>query len=165
LCSVQVVHDDADDFGLRVRFIDQPLHLVRKVNHRALVSDRHMPEACLWLNEEEQIARPVSLILIIKARRLSGSLREGLARLANQLLAGFIEVDLRALRIVRLGIEFQHVFHARDKFSRDLRNAPLLFQVRLEFVFLSTRRTASYEYDSASLSCTTRSASNASVQR
>ena len=79
------------------------------------------------------------------ARWLSRLCRKRLARLFDELFAGFIKVDFRALRIIWLGIEFQHVLHRRDELSRNFRDAPLLFQPRLEFVFLSTRRTASYE--------------------
>jgi hypothetical protein len=59
------------------------------------------------------------------------------------LLIRLIEVDFRAQGIVWLGIEFQHVLHPSDKLRRDLRETPVLFQPRLAFVFLSTRRTAS----------------------
>ncbi len=127
---VQVVEDDANHISLRVCFIDEPLHLVGEVNHGALFSNVDVPEAGLRFSKEEQIARPVPFILIIKARWLPGSCWQRLARLLNELFAGFIKVDLRAFRVVRLGVEFQYVFHASDKFGVDLRDAPLFLQPR-----------------------------------
>jgi hypothetical protein len=81
------------------------------------------------------------------------------------LLVRFIKVDLGTSRIIRLRVDLQHVFHGGDKLGTDRWDAPLLLQPRLEVTFFKTRRTLSYEYDSASPSATTRSASRCKVQR
>ena len=62
------------------------------------------------------------------------------ARLDDHLLRGLVEAHHRAQRIVRPLIDFQHVFHIGDEAGAGLgRDYPLLFEVRLENVFLSVR--------------------------
>src|SRR5262249_47325373 len=87
------------------------------------------------------------------------------AGLVDQLLGRFIKVDLGTLRIIRLRVDLQHVFHGSNKLCTDLWDAPLLLPPRLEGTFFKTRRTLSYEYDSARPSATTRSASRCKVHR
>ena len=81
-----------------------------------------------------------------------GAVPDALARepgLFDQWLVRFIKVDLRISWIIGLRRDLQHVFHRRDTFGAHLRDPPVLLQSRLEVAFFQTRRTRSYEYDSA----------------
>lgn len=59
-----------------------------------------------------------------------------LLNLANQWKQAFIEINYWAQRIVRLGIQIEHIFHMVDKLSAEVEQNPLLFQPRLNIVFL-----------------------------
>ena len=77
------------------------------------------------------------------------------AGLADQLLGCFIQAHLRPGWIPRPMIHLQHVFHARDELGVLLRrNAPVLAQVRLKFVFLSVRFTAMWLHSSTCFNAT-----------
>src|SRR5205823_813988 len=102
---------------------------------------------------------PIPAVLVIKARYPSGLSRDAGARLGDQLLTLLIEVYDRASRVVRLGVQIEHVLHAGDVLSGDRRDAPLLLQPRLDPLFFSTRRMVSCEQLSASPNSTTRPAS------
>src|SRR5207302_5364313 len=80
------------------------------------------------------------------------------------LFVRLIEVDFRSLLIIRLFVQIQHILHASDKLGIHFRDAPLLVEPGLEFVFLSRRRTASRENDSAKPNSTTLPASKRRVQ-
>src|SRR5262249_31729683 len=89
-----------------------------------------------------------------------------LHHLADQLLAGLVQADQRPLLVVGPVVGLQHVFHRTDELGVGLRrDAPLLPQPRLEFVFLSTCRTVSVEMVSTTSSGTSLPASSRNVQR
>src|SRR5215207_3466552 len=162
---VQVVEHDPHPLGLRVGFIHQPLHLPRKVLHRALPRDFDMPPTALRLTKHKEVAHPLAAVLIIEALRSSGLSWQRLARLGDKLLARLVEADHGASLIVRLGVEVKHVLHRRDELRVHLADAPLLVQPRLELVFFSTWRTVSRVMEEAKPNSTTLSASSRSVQR
>ena len=88
----------------------------------------------------EQIGHAVAFVFVIMARLAPGRSRNGSARLDNHLLRGFVEAYDGAPRIARSLINFQHVFHIGDGARAGLgRDHPLLFEMRLENVFLSVR--------------------------
>ena len=67
---------------------------------------------------------------------------------------------------MRTLIDFEHVFHRRDQLGAARgRHHPLLFLPRLEFVFLSVWRTASWQIVSTISNSTSRAASSRSIQR
>ena len=66
---------------------------------------------------------------------------------------------------VRFVIQVQHIFQAGNNGGAHLGDAPLLFLPGLEFVFLSVRRTLSYDMESANPNSTALSASKRNVQR
>src|SRR5215216_4281223 len=82
------------------------------------------------------------------------------------LLITLIKADHRPPGIERPGIHVQDIFHLRDEggigFGRDF---PFDFQPRLEFVFLSVRRTVSRAIESTNFNSTSLTASSANVQR
>lgn len=102
-----------------------------------LGNDLDVKPAGLLFNEHKQVGHTVPSVLVVISLALPGLGRQHLARL--------IEVDLRAFGRIRLGLQIEHVFHRRDEISADRCYAPLLFQPRLEFIFLSTLRTDSWE--------------------
>ncbi len=115
--------------------------------------------------QRKRFAVPWALRLIIVARDLPSSSRQRGARLSDQLRALFIEVDLRACRIIRLSVEIQHVFHTSDERGTYFRGCTIVSAARLEFVFFRYRRTVSCESDADNPNSTTLSASRRSVHR
>src|SRR5512143_698947 len=68
--------------------------------------------------------------------------------------------------IIGLLVDIQHALHRTDEVGVGFRgNAPLHFQPGLEFVFLSTCRTVSYDTVSTSSSSTIRSANSRKLHR
>jgi hypothetical protein len=55
-------------------------------------------------------------------------------RLADELDRALVEADHRPLRIGRLGVEIEHVFHAGDVIRVDLGDAPHVLAPWLEMV-------------------------------
>src|SRR5215216_7785288 len=83
-----------------------------------------------------------------------------------QLDAGLIQADLRPKRIVGPHVDVQHVLQVVNELAaRPFWQAILLFQPRLEFVFLSVCRTVSYEMSSTISSSTSLSASRRNDHR
>src|SRR5499427_10298551 len=161
---VQVVHHETNHLGFWIADIDQPAHLLGKVQHRPLRSDGNMPPARLRFTEHKEVARPVALVFIVIARWRAGFGGQRHTCLRNQLLAGFIKVDLRARGIIGLLVEVEHVLHGGDKLGAHVWQAPLLFLPGLKFVFLSTCRTVSRAIDGAKPNSTTLSAKSRRVQ-
>src|SRR5437660_12396013 len=81
---IEIVYDHANDVGVGIALIDQPLHLVRKVYHRALWGHSDMPPPGLRLTEEKDIASSVAFVLIVVASGLSRLHGQRLPRLADQ---------------------------------------------------------------------------------
>src|SRR5512134_1956427 len=161
---VEIVHHYTDQFSFRIAFIYQPLHLMRKVTLGPMPGHFNVTPACLRLTEYEKVACAVALVLIIKALNLPRCWWQSLSNLLGQLLACFIKVYFRPLRVIRLFIQVKHLFHSCDKLGIHLRYAPLLFLPRLKLVFFSMRRTDSRENDSVNSNSTTLPASNRNVQ-
>ena len=136
-----------------------------KVWHGAVFGDGNVPPTRQWLAEQEDVACPVALVLIVETLRPPRFGWYWRPLLPDQLFAGFIKADRRALGVIGLLIQVQHIFHTGDKVGTYLRDAPLLFLPGLEFVFLSVRRTLSYDMESANPNSTTLSASKRNVQR
>src|SRR3972149_3078498 len=163
--GVEITQHHPDQLGLRVNLITQPLHLSGEILHGATVGHRHMPPTASGFKLHKQIARAVALVLIVVAFHLPRRGRQRGLRLGPQLLRAFIEADYRALRIIRFGVQIQHIFHGRDKLGAYFGNAPFLLLPRFEFVFFSNWRIASCEMESANSKSTTRPASKRKVHR
>src|SRR6188474_3785034 len=95
------------------------------------------------LGDQEEVGGPPPLVLVVDPLGLARRHRQRDPSLGDQLLRGLIEADGRAGRIVRLGIEVEHVLHARDELGADGRDHPLLLEPRLELVLLRSSRIAS----------------------
>jgi hypothetical protein len=71
-----------------------------------------------------------------------GPARQRRAHLADDLLAGLVQADLRALRVVGQLVDPQHVLHLADELAAAARRVPpALLLPGLQLVFFSTRRT------------------------
>ena len=83
---------------------------------------------------------------------------------AQQLGGGLVEADYRPLGVIGFGIQVQHVLHMGDEVGAHPGDAPLLFLPRFEEVFLSRRRTVSWDRAGASPNSTTLPANRRRVQ-
>src|SRR5918993_1592039 len=163
--GVQVVEHHPHPLCLRVCFIYKPLHLSREVLHRSLLTHLDVSPPSLRLTHHKQVAHSSSLIFVIEALDFSGTGRDRMPSLSNQLFARLIKADRGTLLIIIFSVQIENIFHAGDKLGVYFAYAPLLFQPRLEFVFLSTWRTVSRAIDEAKFNSTTLSANSRSVQR
>jgi hypothetical protein len=107
-----------------------------------------------------------ALVLIVVARRLAGPNPERRARLGDALLGGLVAAHERPGRIVRAGVDLEHVLHRGDKARVGLGwNDPVFVQMRLQIVFFSARPTVLKCAAGTILRSTTYSASRRIVQR
>src|SRR5439155_24785714 len=105
--------------------------------------------------DHEQIRRPVADVLVVLLGRVDGGRRDRLGHVSVQLLAALIEAHHRAGRVVRSGVQLQHVLHPVHELPvYPLREAPTLLLPRLEVTFLRTRRMVSSDTDSTTSSST-----------
>src|SRR5262245_49870803 len=160
--DVEIVTNQIDPLGIRIADIHQPPHLMRKVLGRAPVGDFDMPPIRQRLTEQEQVACPVALILIIHPPNLTGLGRK--LALFYQLLAAFIKAHCRMVGIIGLFVHIQNMLHCSHKIGTGTRQTPQLFLPGLHPIFLSVWRTASWEMLSTTPNSTRRSASSRSAQ-
>ena len=113
--------------------------------------------------QDLQSRHPVALVARdcrSRARRTRQS------RFLHLLFAGFVQAHQDFIVFIGTVIDLQHVFHGTHKVRTAFRrDAPTLFQPRLEFVFFSVLRTVSGWMLSTISHSTSRSANNLSVQR
>ncbi len=119
--GVQVVQDHPNLFCFWVSFIDQPPHLVGKVNHGAPFSHFQVPPAGQGLTAHKQVAGPITLILIVKSFTSAALGRDGSLLLCHQLLGSLVETDDWTFGVVGFRVEVQHIFHTRHKVGAYLR--------------------------------------------
>jgi hypothetical protein len=93
------------------------------------------------LDRCQQHTRTQFLVFIVLLRNLAFAHWSGQQGITNQETRSLIEAYNWIARIIGLGIQPQDVFKLCQKGRIDFANAPGLFQMRLEFVFLSTSRT------------------------
>ena len=89
----------------------------------------------MHVEEDEQVGRPIALVLAVAALELARLRRDRQADLADELRRALVEADHRAFWIGNLGVEVEHVLHPGDVFAIHLRNAPHVLAPRLEVVF------------------------------
>jgi hypothetical protein len=100
--GVEVVLHQHDPLGVGIVDIQQVLDAVRPVDAGAPVADHDVAPAGKRLADQEQVAHPAALVLIILPGWPSWPYRAGRADLDKQLAAGLVQADLRAARIVAL---------------------------------------------------------------
>src|SRR5882762_2240676 len=109
-----------------------------EVDGGAAVGDFDLAPGPMHVEEDEEVGRPIALILAVEALKLTRLGLDRLADLANQLSRALVETDHWALRIGRLSIEVEHILHAGDELAVDLRDAPHVLAPGLELVFGQT---------------------------
>src|SRR6185436_1785863 len=89
----QVVENDADALGLWVMHVDEISHALREVGVRATVGDLRAAPRPVYVEEHEDVGRPVATVLVIPARSTTRCRRTRYAGLANQLSWRFVEAN------------------------------------------------------------------------
>jgi len=106
---------------------------VRPVDPGAPAADHDVAPASKRLADQEQVAHPTTLVLVVLACRPPRRDRAGRVDLAEQLAAGLVQADLRAARIIGPGVDLKHVLHAPHELGVVLGwDAPALGQPPLE---------------------------------
>src|SRR5262249_15041154 len=115
--------------------------------------------------QQQLVAHPLALILVVLSGRLARLRAFGRPDLAEQLPAGLVEADHREGRVVRQRVGLDHVFHAPDELGVGLgRHAPGFDDPGLDVVFFSAWRTVSVETEASRPKATSSSASSCKVQ-
>src|SRR3954447_9684393 len=163
--GIEVVEHYPHLLGPRVVLVHQRSHLPSEVHGRATLAHVEVAPSRLRLEDGEQVGRAPALVLVVVSGRTTELGRQGGALLGHHLVGYLVEADHRALRIVALLVEVEHVLHAPDELRADLGDAPLPFQPRFEVPFLSVLLTVSSEISSATPSSSSLSANSRMLQR
>jgi hypothetical protein len=91
--GVEVVLDQHDPLGVRVVDVDQVLDAVRPVDAGASVADHDVTPASQRLTDQEQVADPTALVLIVLPGWPARRQRAGRGDLGEQLAAGLVQAD------------------------------------------------------------------------
>ncbi len=130
------------------------------------IRDFDMPPAFERREHHEEIGRAVALVFVIEPGWPPLFHPDRSAGFGNQLLRGLIQANQRNTGIARSRVHGQHVFHGRHERAVGLRrDDPLLFQMRLENVFLRVRPIVLSLARSTMFSSTTLFSNNRNVQR
>src|SRR5208283_2075696 len=125
-----------------------------------------MPPAFERREHHKEIGRAVALVFVIEPGRPPRFHLDRSARFGDQLLRGFVQANQRHIGIAWPRVHGQHVFHGRYESAIGLRrDNPLLFQMRLENVFLRVRPMVLSLARSTMFSSTTLFSNNRNVQR
>lgn len=164
--GVEVIEHEDDPFRVGILDVDQVLDAGRPVASRPARSCRDMAPALQRFVPEEEVCRPTPFILVVLPSWMAIASSHWLARVGQELNRQLIEADDGTSGIVGTGVDREDIFGPPTELGVLLRrNAPLFLQMRGQSVFLSVRRTVSYE-TSAPPSCLPNSAaSNRKVHR
>ena len=144
IMRVEVIQHQDDLLRIRVLDINEVAKDLGKILLRAMRAHRHMPLARQWLKAHEEVTRALSLLFVVKALDLPRFGWDGHPCRTSQLLARFVQTDLRMPCIIGACVDVQHLFHLAHKGGiRFRRNTILFFEPGLELVFFSTWRTVS----------------------
>jgi len=151
---VEVVEDDADGVGGGIT-LDEFLHLAGEVSIGTAFAYADVPVTHSRFKGDEQRAVALTLVLVILALGLTRLGRQRRVNFCKKLVGQLVKAARHgsvrfgqdthdgSAWVIRFGVEVEHVFHAPDKISRYLGDAPLFRLPRLKFVFLSVLRTVS----------------------
>ncbi len=129
--DVEVVHDQHDNRRVRVA-VGQAAKEVRHVDRRAVLG--HFDEAApsQRLDRGEDVGGAAALVLVVDTRGSAASRRDGHAGVLEQLLARFVETDLRAQRVVGPVIDFEHIRHGVNESGAVLKAWFRFFETTLD---------------------------------
>jgi hypothetical protein len=164
-CS-EVVYHQADPIGIRIGFLGEVAHHLRKFQLSAVLGHPHLSSALEGFEGQQHVGCTPPLILVVDTLWLARLGAKRLSNLGQQLAGPLVEAHYWSVRIVGLFVEVQELFHPPHKLGVVLGwDHPLLDQVRLEFVFLSVLRTVSCDTFSTMPSSTALSAKSLKDQR
>jgi len=112
--------------------VDEIAHARSEVEARPVVGDVGVAPRAVDIHEQENIRRAVADVLVVDPSGLPGLGLNRDPRFTDQLPGRFVETDHGSPRVGRLGVEIEHVFHARHVLGVDRRNAPHLLPPRLQ---------------------------------
>ena len=135
LVSVEIVQHQPYRIGVRICLINQPSHLMSEVHSSALLGHLDMPPTGFRLTEHEQVAGPVSLVLVVISFHPTRLGPDSGPLISHQLLGCLVEADHGMVRVVVLMVQVQHILHSSHELPAHLGDAPLLLLPRFEFVF------------------------------
>src|SRR5215204_4764265 len=142
--GVEVVQNHNDLLGLRVVQINQLLYAVCPVELGPPLGDAEVTPASQRLRNNEEVGRPVALVLVVVTGWVPRADGEWFPYLSHELLALLVQANLRTARIVVAGVDLKHILYAPDEggvlFGWD---GPLPTQPGLYGTFLRVRRTNS----------------------
>ena len=152
--------------SLRVVLVHEVAHARGEIEARPVVGDFGMAPRAVDIDEQEDVRRAVADVFVIDAWWASRAGPDRDPRFANELPRRFIEADHWPPRVRRLGVEREHVFHARHVLGADRRNPPHLLPPRLQ---LHLGQVGGPRWPSTGVACVVRRtsspASRSSVQR
>jgi len=112
--GVEIIHDQGDALTSVAR-IQQVGDFLRPVRFGALCACSGGAPAGVRFREHEDTRGAVALIFIIYAGAMRGGSGQGRSGFQQQLVGLFIHTHQRLLRIHRLSVRLQHLFHPGDK--------------------------------------------------
>src|SRR5215203_6788663 len=165
--GVEVVQNQHDLLGLWVVDVYQLLYAMCPVELGPPLGDTDVTPAGQGLTNDEEVGRPLTLVLVVVTGGVPRADGEGLPHFAHELLALLVEANLRETLVVGAGVDLKDVLHAPDEGGVLLwRDGPLPLEPGLYGTFLRVRRTNSREMgSSAHSSSTKRSARRRTLQR
>lgn len=126
--GIQIVEDHMDGRRLAVpRKVNNALDLLCEVLFCATVSDDDLAVSAFRFNGDEKIRCPVPCVLVVAPSYTQCRHRLDGTRVCVQFLALFIKTEDGFLRIVRLCVQIEHIFHASNERFIHSWNAPHFF--------------------------------------
>lgn len=148
--GVQLVHHQHDLVRLPVASVDQIPHDLGEVLAGPALGDVDLAPPGHGFEGYEETGHPIADVHAVVALHLARRHRQRFPHLADQWGEGLVQTNHRAVGLVRTLIHLQNIFHIHYELGRGLRwDDPHLQKRQFEFVFLSTRRTVSYDTVSA----------------
>src|SRR5215210_2210887 len=148
--GVEVVHYQNDSLGGWVVDVDQILYAIRPVDLRPPFGNANVAPTGQGLTDDEEVGRPLSLVLVVVAGYPSRTGGKRLPHLTHKLLALLVQAHLRETLIVGASVDLQNILHAPNElgvlFGWD---GPLPAQPGLEGAFLRVRLSNSREMGSS----------------
>src|SRR5829696_3878281 len=147
--GVEVVHNQNDLLSVRVVQINQLLYAVRPVVLGPPLGDTDVTPAGQGLANDEEVGRPLTLVLVVLTGGPSRRDGEWLPYLSHELLALLVQAHLRETFVIGAGVDLKDILHAPDEGGILLwRDGPLPLEPGLYGTFLRVRLTSSREIGS-----------------
>src|SRR5215218_1670729 len=113
--GVEVVQNQNDLLGIRVVQINQLLYAVCPVDLGPPLGDADVTPASQRLANDEEVGRPVALVLVVVTGGVPRAEGEWLPHLSHQLLALLLQANLRETLLVGSGVDLKDILHTPDE--------------------------------------------------